>query len=112
MNILIQLLQLIILQVIIVFIVDLSGVVIEFKKFLLKTLLKKYPIPLDSFTLKPFDCSLCMTFWIGLIWILLNGQFQLLNILIICLLAYLTPVTSSMLILLKDKLLLLLNKFN
>ena len=42
---------------------------------------------------KPFSCSLCMTFWTGLIYLLCTGNFTIVNFTVLLLLACLTPVT-------------------
>lgn len=59
------------IAVIVVFVVDYSGVVENVKKMLWRWVKgNKVYIP---FSVKPFDCSLCLTFWIGLIYLLVMG---------------------------------------
>lgn len=43
------------------------------------------------FQLKPFSCSLCMTFWTGLVYLLCVGQLTLPNVAYVCLVAFMTP---------------------
>lgn len=43
------------------------------------------------FSLKPFSCSLCMTFWTGLVYLLATGHMTLPMVAYVCMLAYLTP---------------------
>lgn len=45
-----------------------------------------------NLTLKPFDCSLCMSFWCGLFYILLTGSFSLPLLFLVCLSSYFTPI--------------------
>lgn len=76
--------ELLIINVIICFIVDISGVIDSIKYGIWKWVFngkRDY----QEFRLKPFDCSLCMTFWIGLIYIIPN--FNLINLLCVCLFA-------------------------
>lgn len=49
------------------------------------------------FQLKPFSCSLCMTFWTGLIYIVFAG-FSLPMLAYVCLAAMLTPRIKDLLI--------------
>jgi len=96
------LLNLLILQLIIVFIVDLSGVMEHIKKRIWKWL--KGDKPYKDFEFKPFGCSLCMTFWTGLIYLLITHSFTIPYIAYVCLLAFLASTTASLLQLLKDAL--------
>lgn len=45
-----------------------------------------------NISIKPFDCSLCMSFWCGLAYLLLTGSFSLPLLFIVCLSSYFTPV--------------------
>ena len=89
--------ELLILTAIIVFIIDLSGVIEEMESGLAKWLkVKKARIP------KPFSCSLCMTWWSGLIYLICVNSFTLGWIAYVALLAYLTPVIYNALTLVYD----------
>lgn len=57
---------------IIVYIIDISGVIEEIKKYLFK-LIKGKNVEYYGYSLKPFDCSLCMTFWIIIIYLIYNN---------------------------------------
>lgn len=81
--------DLIIITLIIIFIVDISGVIDNIKHLIWKCLHPK--IAYKEFSIKPFDCSLCLTFWIGIVYSLIIGTFSLYTLLFICLLAMLTP---------------------
>lgn len=94
-------LELFIITVIIVFIIDLSGALDSFKHSIWKMLFKVIPYK-EDWRLKPFDCSLCMTWWIGLIYILITSQFSILMVGYIALLAFMTPIIKDILILSKD----------
>lgn len=97
-------LKLFILACIIVFIIDISGFVDE----IVKRIYDKYIKVGDYHTLlpklKPFTCSLCSTFWIGLIYLLITSQFNILMIGYVCLLAFLTPIIGDIFIMVKDAL--------
>lgn len=103
-----MLLNLFIICLVNVLIIDLSGIIDEIKLFISKWLTKD-KIKTKDFRLKPFDCSFCMTFWSGLIFTLVIGQFTLVNLLIILLLAYLTGVIKECLTLIKDLLIKLID---
>ena len=106
-----MIIELILIQLIIVFIIDLSGAVESFKLFISK-ILTKGKIQTTNFSLKPFDCSLCMTWWIGLIYLLICHSFTIPYIALVALLSYLTPLSSSILLLIKDLTIFLINKLN
>lgn len=48
-----------------------------------------------GFHLPPFDCSLCLTFWVSLGWLILTHQLTLSSITATLLIAVLTPVTAD-----------------
>lgn len=77
------------LSVIVVFVDDFSGVVEEVEKMAQKWL--KSPIPLRL--PKPFSCSLCMTWWLGIIFAICVKAFSLKALAFIVLFSALTPVT-------------------
>ena len=106
-----MIIELILIQLIIVFIIDLSGAVDSFKLFISK-ILTKGKIQTTNFDLKPFTCSLCSTWWIGLIYLLICHSFTIPYIALVALLSYLTPLSSSILLLIKDLAIFLINKLN
>lgn len=106
-----MIIDLILIQLIIVFIIDLSGVVDSIKLFVSKHLTKN-KIVTTNFSLKPFDCSLCSTWWIGLIYLLICHSFTIPYIALVALLSFLTPLSSSILLLIKDLAIFLINKLN
>lgn len=61
----------IMITVMIVFVVDYSGVMDTIKRWIWRWLNGNKPY--QSFSLKPFDCSLCMSWWVNLIVLLCNG---------------------------------------
>ena len=71
----------------------------------------KKPIPL-----KPCSCSVCMSFWTNLAYIIVTNQFSILMILYILILSWGTPIFSSILTLVKNLFLKFINtianKFN
>ena len=50
------------------------------------------------FELKPFSCSLCMTFWTGLLYLLLTHHLTIANAAFVCLVAMLTPRIKDLLL--------------
>ena len=79
-----------------VFMLDVSGFWLTFsatvKGWLTNGLIK------TPFELKPFSCSLCMTFWTGLVYLLIVGRFTLPMVAFVCLAAYLTPRIKDLLL--------------
>lgn len=91
-----MILKLFILTCIIVFIIDLSGIIEELERILGKWLKAKIIIP------KPFSCSLCLTWWIGLLYLLVYGCFTIDYIAYVALLSFLTQIIYNVIILLRD----------
>ena len=85
----------------VVLIVDLSGFVQSLKRFI-SLKLTKNKMDTTTFSLKPFDCSFCMTFWCSLLYITIAGQLTLVNILFALLCAYFSDVVKQFLIFVKD----------
>ncbi len=81
--------NLILIQIICVLLVDVTGVIDD-----MLTPIVRWLSGTKIGTIgKPFSCSLCMTFWTGLIFLLVTGNFTLVNFTLVILLACLTPVT-------------------
>lgn len=94
--------NLFLLTCIIVFVIDLSGFVDE----MVKRLYYKYIKVGDYHTLipklKPLTCSLCLSFWAGIIYLIITSQFTVLMVGYVCLLAFLTPIIGDVLVMIKD----------
>ena len=87
-----------------VFIIDLSGFIPTVEEALSKWLKGNAHIP------KPFNCSLCMSWWTNLIYLLCIGKLTLPYIAIVALFAFLTPVFALLFVWVRETLNKLLNK--
>jgi hypothetical protein len=85
-----MILDLFLITIIICFIIDISGIIESIEWWLSKWLKVPCKIP------KPFSCSLCMTFWIGLIYISIL-DFSLINLLFVCLFAMMSEEITQIL---------------
>lgn len=90
-------LNLLLIQVILVIITDLSGFPEDGLKPLLRRITGSPGEPSKIFT-----CSLCQTNWLGLLYLILTGNLSLLNYAFVLFLAFMTPVTGSLLFLIRD----------
>lgn len=88
--------NLVLIAVIVVYIVDISGVMDSLKYGLSKWLNATVK------RLKPFDCSLCMVWWAGVIYILAVDQFSLSTLCWVVILSMLSAQIGGMLHLLRD----------
>lgn len=80
----------------------------DFSKLISKIITKgKVEKPFD---LKPFSCSTCMSFWTNIVYMIASGHFSVLNVLIIIVLAMLTPEIGGLIFMLKSWLDALINK--
>lgn len=99
--------NLILIQIIAVLIIDQSGFIQSIEDGLSKWLnIKKAHIP------KPFSCSLCTTFWAGLIYLLVAHTLTLPYIAALLLIAVMSSVTNDLIYLLKDILTTIINLLN
>ena len=106
-----MILNLLLLQLIIVFIIDISGFVDTMKTKLAK-LLTKGKFKSSDYRLRPFDCSLCAMFWTGLIFLLITHQFTLPYIAFVCLLSATTTITKDIYFTVVDVVIKILQKIN
>ena len=81
--------DILLLAAIIVFIVDLSGFTQTWKSWLGKWL------GVQIGNVPPFDCSLCLTFWVGLIYLIASGHFTLPALAFLCMTAYCTALMTE-----------------
>ena len=109
-------LELLILTVIICYLIDLSGIIGSVKWFIWKKICKGIGKPEDV-RLKPFECSLCMTFWCGILYLILTAQLSLISLLMISMLSFFSKNvtgflrwTQEALVALEDKLYDLIQK--
>ena len=94
------LLNLLIITNIVCFIVDLSGIIDSIKYGIWKTFIKVGDY--HNLNLKPFSCSLCMSFWCGLIYLLITHSFTIPYIGFVCLMSLLAGTFSSIQQLIRD----------
>lgn len=94
-------LNLFIISIIWVLILDLSGFSQTIDRTLYKIFYKGRPYREDAH-FKPFDCSLCMTWWTGLLYLLITHTLSLLNIAILLAFAWSTTMEKDIFIFIKD----------
>lgn len=96
-----MIIQLLLLATIITFGISTSGFGDSLRYGIWKLFLfPKHPI--TAIPDKPFFCPLCATFWIGLVYLYITDHFTLLYITILALISYLTDVIDTVLRLIKD----------
>lgn len=88
--------NLLILTSIIVFIIDLSGLIETIEKKLSKWLKIKSHIP------KPWSCSLCLSWWCGLIYLIIIHQFTIPMIGYVAFLSFMTNPIYNLLLFIRD----------
>lgn len=63
----------------------------------------------NPINIKPFNCSVCMSFWCNLIYIIIIGKFSIFMIGYILLLSWSAPIISSVFTLLKNAIIKFIN---
>lgn len=98
------LLNLFLITLVICFVVDCSGIMTDIRKLVANIIYKKTKMKVDynEIKLKPIGCSLCMTWWTGIIYLLCIGEFTLVNFTFVVLLALVSSNISGLLFTLKD----------
>lgn len=91
-------LNLLIIGFLCVFVIDYSGFVGEMEALINRWLKSPiyYHIP------KPFSCSLCCTFWLGLIYLIVVGRLSFVALLVLCAVCCITPEIQSIIYFVKD----------
>lgn len=96
--------ELILLTCVICFIIDVSGFIDEFKIFAFRFIYGN-TVKYREFSIKPFDCSLCATWWCTLIYAFIFDSITIQNIAICGVLSMLAEPIGQSLMLLRDILL-------
>lgn len=73
-------LNLLILTALICFIEDVSGFVQSIKKIVVKRMTGTTLADPSFVSVKPFDCSLCMTWWTGIAYLLICKELTIINL--------------------------------
>lgn len=97
-----MILDLLLLTIIVCFIVDISGIITTIKKFIVKYIYKLPITNLDKISIKPLECSLCMTFWTTLIYIIIQGELTIVNLTLVTFFSLISSNISGYLLLIKD----------
>lgn len=90
-----------------VIVIDISGFVEGIKNSIKKWLNVKGDI-----TLKPFDCSLCSTFWLSIVYLIIHNTLTIPSVTLSLFIAILTPQINHLLRTIQDTLTNLINKIN
>lgn len=95
--------NLLLVALVVVFIVDLSTFTASWKNALGRWL------HIQVGSVKPFDCSLCMTWWVCLIYALCVGEFSIILLAYIALLAFMAYPMSQLLLVVRELVFKLIN---
>lgn len=96
--------DLLLVTAIIVFFVDLCGIVPAAKYMVARIITGRQTAALfsDRMSWKPIDCSLCMTFWAGFVYMLLTKDYHLTTAAYVCALSFTADLMKLLLIAIKD----------
>ena len=84
------------ITVIVVIIVDISGFIDS-----IKTLIGKV-LGINNVKLKPLDCSLCMTFWVSMAYLIYANELSITTLMVTLLLSTMTPIIKDAIYLVRD----------
>ena len=94
-------LNILLIAVICVIVIDLSGFVDSIKHLIWRIAFGKTK-PYKDFDMKPFDCSLCSTFWLSIIYLLIIHELSIPLIAYILVIAYFTTTLKDIILFIKD----------
>lgn len=94
-----MLVELILIALFWVLVVDIAQFPAEIKRALFRWIKGKREYV--DYSLKPFDCSLCLTWWTGLIWIIVAG-FRFYYVVLCLGIACFTPIIKDIILLTRD----------
>ena len=109
----IMMLKILMIQIIMVLIIDISGFVDEMK-IMLSKLLTRGKIATSNYNIKPFFCSTCMTWWCGLIYLIIVNEVSIFTIAFTLFVACMTPITKDIYYMIYDtieKIIRTINKY-
>lgn len=95
------------ITIIIVFIIDISGAIISLKKALCRLKLIKHVYD----PIKPFDCSLCMTWWCGILYMFFFTEISLFGLFLLSIFSAVTSAISPVILLFIDAVKIMTDKF-
>ena len=84
------------ITVIVVIIVDISGFIDSIKSLIGKVL------GINNVSLKPLDCSLCMTFWVSMAYLIYANELSITTLMFSLLISVMTPVIQDLIYLIRD----------
>lgn len=94
-------LNILLIAVVTVCIVDISGFTDSWKSAF-KRLVTRGRMSDPFYTLKPFDCSLCLTFYAGIIYLWITHSFSVWMITYVLLISVMTPVIKDLIFFVRD----------
>ena len=109
----IMMLKILMIQIIMVLIIDISGFVDEMK-IMLSKLLTRGKIATSNYNIKPFFCSTCMSWWCGLIYLIIVNEVSIFTIAFTLFVACMSPITKDLYYMLYDtieKIIRTINKY-
>ena len=84
------------ITVIVVIIVDISGFIDSIKNLIGKVL------GINNVSLKPIDCSLCMTFWVSMAYLIYANELSITTLMFSLLISVMTPIIKDAIYLIRD----------
>lgn len=106
-----MILKMLFIAIICVVVIDLTDFVDNLKSGI-KWVVTKGKMRGSDYRLKPFDCSLCTSFWCNVILLLVMGKFTIGYICLALIIALFTDVIKDTILLVKDVFLGIINKIN
>lgn len=99
-------LKLIEIAIIVVIIIDISGIVDSIKEFIGRLL------NIANVRLKPLDCSFCVNWWVSMGYLIYANELSLTTVMVSLLLSVMTTVIEDLIYLIRDLISTIINKIS
>lgn len=96
--------NLILIQLIVVIIIDISGIVQSVESTIARAL------KLKNVSIHLIECSFCINHWVGLLYLLLTGSLSLETYCFVLILSFFTTVTKELMYCVRDNIIKVINK--
>lgn len=95
-----MILDIMLICIIVVYIIDLSGAPEHLFKPIIRKLLGIKPS--QQISIGPLECSLCLTFWLGLGYLLFTGNFNLLGLCVVVIASFFSSTIKGIIFFIKE----------
>lgn len=103
--------DILLIAVIVVVVIDISGFIDHLKSWI-KSILTQGRMRDPNYSFKPLDCSFCMTFWSGTVYLIITNQFTLPYLAYLLGICVMTPVIRDVILFFRELFIKIIKKIS